>query len=93
MFLNSLCSDPDCLANRGCQHLGPKGQHCFFEVEKELCEVLNIPWNQGISLKYLLAEVRFRLTGKETLPDELPIALKSTDELVSELTDKLKVVR
>lgn len=93
MFLNNLCTDPDCLQARGCQHLGPRGQHCFFEVEKALCELLHIPWKQDLSLKQLIAEVRYRFTGQEALTEDLPISLRSTDDIVKDLEEKLKVVK
>lgn len=93
MYLNNLCSDPLCLERRACAHIGPQNQFCYFDTEKELCSMMGIPWKQEYTLKYLLNELRFRLTGKEELPEDLPISLRSTDENVRDLEAQLKVVK
>jgi hypothetical protein len=69
MWLNTLCRDPACLKRKACAHTGPGGELCFFETEKELCSILNIEWKQELSLRYLLNEVRYRITGKAALPE------------------------
>lgn len=71
MFLNTLCTLPECAKRRSCAHLGPTGEHCFFEAQKELCELLNLQWRPDVTMAYLLQEVRLRLAG-HSLPEELP---------------------
>ena len=90
MFINSLCTLPECARRRSCAHLGPVGEHCFFEVEKELCEMLNLQWKPEITLKNLLNEVRFRL-GDKPLPDEIPAQFQPLNSIVPAEELKLKV--
>lgn len=90
MFINSLCTLPECAKRRSCAHLGPVGEHCFFEVEKELCELLNIQWKPDINIRNLLNEVRFRLSDK-SLPDEIPAQFQPLNSIVPAEELKLKV--
>lgn len=60
-FLNSLCTDPGCRGWGRCTHLGPRGEHCYFYVEKALCDILGKDWKPELTLDSLLAEVRDRL--------------------------------
>ena len=96
MFINSLCTLPECAKRRSCAHLGPVGEHCYFEAEKEICQLLNIQWTPQVTMISLLNELRYRLTGRSTLPDELPAQfqpVKSPDLSDLEPAHELKIVR
>lgn len=60
-FLNSLCTDPGCRGWGRCTHLGPRGEHCYFYVEKALCDILGKDWKPELTMDSLLAEVRDKL--------------------------------
>jgi hypothetical protein len=70
MYLNHLCTDERCKIRGGCAHVGPEMQLCYFKVEKELCDILGVPWSQGFELDELLHRIRTRLHQAEgTSPD------------------------
>lgn len=51
--------------------MGPELQTCYFHVEKELCEILGIPWSQGHEVDDLLRQVRSRLHAAEGTSEHL----------------------
>ena len=63
MFMNSLCSDEDCRLHNRCQHIGPRGDFCNYELEKRLCAMLGRTWVQQLDRESLLAEIEQRLDG------------------------------
>ena len=71
MFLNALCTDERCKARNGCAHMGPEMQTCYFAIEKELCELLSISWEQKLDIWDLLRQLRTRLDAVEGTSEDL----------------------
>ena len=72
---NVLCTDPNC--HKGCWHLGPQGQQCFYNTEQKLAEMLGIPWRQDLDLDYLLSMIRDKLhalPGPEDYDGQMKLA-------------------
>ena len=58
---NVLCTDTRC--EKGCYHLGPQGQQCWYQTEQELCRILKLHWHQGLELNTLLTMIQDKLAG------------------------------
>jgi hypothetical protein len=86
MFLNTLCVDESCKTQGHCQHLGPQGQHCYFNVEKRLCAALGRTWIPQLDLDSLLTEIEKRLAGDSDLTLQLAKRLKTQPSKFADLT-------
>lgn len=83
MFLNRLCADESCKAARQCQHMGPKGDYCNFEIEQRLCAILGRTWVQQVDRESLLAEIERRLEGDADLTSRIAERMKPGNALSS----------
>ena len=80
---NVLCTDPNC--HKGCWHLGPQGQQCFYNTEQKLCELLGIPWRQDLDLDHLLSMIRDKLAslpGPEDYAGQIKLAEANVGQLL-----------
>jgi len=71
MWLNQLCTLDKCKQRKSCAHLGPEAQFCYFEVEKELCEILGQKWEMSLEIDDLLRQVQRRLHDAEGTSEHL----------------------
>ena len=73
-YKNTLCTDPEC--THDCGHRGPKGQYCYFEVEKKLCQLLAKTWLPTITLDELIYEVEKCMVRENDLTDRIAERMK-----------------
>ena len=71
MFKNTLCTREDCIESSDCRHRGPKGEYCFYDVEKKLCTLLGKKWEQNLNLDDLLREVERYFENETQLTSRL----------------------
>lgn len=69
---NPLCTQPECRTAFGCAHRGPQGQMCHFEVEKRLCDFLDLEWSQDTKLDALIELMRTRFVATNAPLDAPP---------------------
>lgn len=67
---NPLCTLEECTHGFGCGHRGPRGQACFFDHEKQLCELLHVQWAQHVTFEQLCDMLRSKLDAAPLEPPE-----------------------